>query len=102
MPFEAMTSFQRVLTALSLKEADRVPLMLPLTTQGAEEMGVPLKDYFQSPALIAEAQLRFHESYHNDYLNGSTYAVAEYEAFGGDTLFYNRPPQCRATLAAYA
>jgi uroporphyrinogen decarboxylase len=92
MPFEAMTSFQRVLAALSLKEADRVPLMLPLTTQGAEEMGVPLKDYFQSPTLIAEAQLRFHERYHNDYLNGSTYAVAEYEAFGGDTLYYNRAP----------
>lgn len=92
MPTEEMTSFQRVLTTLSLTEPDRVPLFLPLTAQGATEMCVPLRDYFHAPDLIAEAQLRFRERYHNDFLSGFTYAAAEYEAFGGDALFYDHAP----------
>ena len=92
MPPDEMTSLQRVLTALSLKEPDRVPLFLLPTVQGAVEMGAPLKDYFHAPGLMAEAQVRFRERYRNDCLYGFTYVAAEFEAFGGDTLFYDRAP----------
>ncbi len=92
MPSDEMTSLQRVLTTLSLKEPDRVPLFLLPTTQGAAEMGVPLKDYFRAPGLMAEAQVRFRERYRNDCLYGFTYAAAEFEAFGGDIIFYDRAP----------
>ena len=92
MPPDEMTSLQRVLMTLSLKEPDRVPLFLLPTTQGAAEMGVPLKDYFHAPGLMAEAQVRFRERYRNDCLYGFTYAAAEFEAFGGDTIFYDRAP----------
>lgn len=92
MPPDAMTSMQRVLTTLNLKEPDRVPLFLLPTVQGAVEMGVPLRDYFLAPHLMAEAQVRFRERFRNDCLNGFTYAAAEAEAFGGDTQFYDRAP----------
>ena len=89
---DEMTSLQRVLTTLSLKEPDRVPLFLLPTVQGAVEMGVPLRDYFRAPGLMAEAQVRFRERYRNDCLYGFTYAAAEFEAFGGDVIFYDRAP----------
>ena len=92
MPTDEMTSMQRVLAALSLKQPDRVPLFLLPTVQGAVEMGVPLKDYFHAPGLMAEAQVRFHERYRSDCLYGFSYAAAEFEAFGGDILFYDRAP----------
>lgn len=89
---DEMTSLQRVLATLSLKEPDRVPLFLLPTVQGATEMGVPLRDYFHTPSLIAEAQVCFRERYRNDCLYGFSYAAAEFEAFGGDALFYDRAP----------
>lgn len=92
MPLDEMTSLRRVLTTLSSKEPDRVPLFLLPTVQGAVEMGVPLKDYFHAPGLMAEAQVRFRERYRNDCLYGFTYVSAELEAFGGDTIFYDRAP----------
>lgn len=92
MPPDTMTSLQRVLTALNLEEPDRVPLFLLPTTQGAVEMGVPLKHYYHAPGLMAEAQVLFRERYRNDCLYGFTYAAAEFEAFGGDAIFYDRAP----------
>ena len=92
MPPAEMTSLQRVLTTLGLKEPDRVPLFLLPTVQGAVEMGVPLKDYFHTPGLMAEAQVRFRERYRNDCLYGFTYAAAEFEAFGGSIISYGRAP----------
>lgn len=92
MAYEKMTSMQRVLTTLGLKEPDRVPLFLLPITQGAAEMGVPLKHYYHAPDLMAEAQVLFRERYRNDCLCGFTYAAAEFEAFGGDTIFYDRAP----------
>ncbi|MBI4938030.1 MAG: uroporphyrinogen decarboxylase family protein [Nitrosomonadales bacterium] len=96
---DEMTSLQRVLATLSLKEPDRVPLFLLPTVQGATEMGVPLRDYFHTPSLIAEAQVCFRERYRNDCLYGFSYAAAEFEAFGGDALFYDcAPPNAGAPV----
>lgn len=92
MPLDEMTSMQRVLTTLGLKEPDRVPLFLLPTVQGAVEMGVPLKEYFHRPGLMAEAQVRFRERYRSDCLYGLSYAAAEFEAFGGGIIFYDRAP----------
>jgi len=92
VPPDEMTSMQRVLTTLGLKEPDRVPLFLLPITQGAVEMGVLLKRYYHAPDLMAEAQVRFRERYRNDCLYGFTYAAAEFEAFGGDVIFYDRAP----------
>ena len=41
-----MTPMERVLTTLSHKEPDRVPLFLLLTMHGANELGLSIKEYF--------------------------------------------------------
>lgn len=91
-PLPQMTSMERVLTTIGLHEPDRVPLFLPLTVQGAVEMGVSPQDYFQSPRLMAEAQLRFRQRYGNDCLCAPSYAAIEFEAFGGKVHFYDCGP----------
>ncbi|TAN48226.1 MAG: methylcobamide--CoM methyltransferase MtbA [Methylococcaceae bacterium] len=87
-----MTSMQRVLTALRFQEADRVPYFLLLTMHGAREMGLPIRDYFARPDLIAEAQLRMRARYGHDCLLAFSYASAEIEAFGGEVLFFEDGP----------
>ncbi|QFY43853.1 methylcobamide--CoM methyltransferase MtbA [Candidatus Methylospira mobilis] len=91
-PHCEMTSMERVMTTIGLHEPDRVPLFLPLTVQGAAEMGVPLQEYFRSPRLMAESQLRFRQRYGNDFLCGPSYSAVEFEAFGGEVRFYDRGP----------
>ena len=92
MPNSKMTSSQRVLAALSFKEADRVPLFLLLTVHGAREMGVSIHEYFMRPDLMAEAQIRMRARYGSDCLYGFTYASAEFEAFGGESIFFEDGP----------
>lgn len=98
-----MTSMQRVLTTLGMREPDRVPLFLSLTVQGAAEMGVSVAEYFRSPRLMVEAQLRFRRRYANDLLNGFAYAAIDFEAFGGDVLFFDQgPPNAGAPIVRTA
>ena len=61
-----MNSMERVLTALSHKEPDKVPLFLLLSLYGAKEMKKSIKDYFSSPEYVVEAQLRMQKKYKND------------------------------------
>ena len=87
-----MKSIERVLTTLSHKEADRVPLFLLLSMQGAEYHNMSLKEYYNNPKAIAEAQLYFHEKYDNDVLYSFHYASIEVQAFGGDVIFREGRP----------
>ena len=80
-----MTSTERVMTALSHKEPDRVPLFLTVTMHGARELGLSIRDYFHDPEAVAEGQIRMRKKYGNDRLVGFLYAATEIEAFGGGT-----------------
>ena len=89
----SITSLERVLTTLSYKEADRVPMFLLCTFYGAKMAGVSIPQYFSAPELVAEMQLNFLQKFGNDCLFNFSYASAEIEAFGGDTIFVeNGPP----------
>ncbi len=92
MSKEKMTSMQRVLTTLEHKEPDRVPLFLLLTTHGAKELGLSIKDYFSSAANVVEGQLRLLQKYKHDCLLGFFYAPAEIEAWGGEVIYYDDGP----------
>jgi uroporphyrinogen decarboxylase len=92
MSTERMTSMQRVLTTLGHTEPDRVPLFLLLTTHGARELNVSIKDYFSKPELVVEGQLRMLERYGHDCLYAFFYASLEVEAWGGSSIFYNDGP----------
>lgn len=87
-----MTHMQRVINALSHKEADRLPFFITLTLHGAKELDMPLKEYFYNPVSVAEGQLCLQKKYDNDALYGFYYAAIETEAFGGDIIFTEDAP----------
>jgi len=87
-----MTSLQRVLTALSHKEPDRVPLFLPLTMHGAKELGISIREYFSRPDRVVEGQLRLRAKYRCDFHYSFFYAAVEAEAWGGEVIFRDDGP----------
>lgn len=90
-----MTSMQRVLTTLGHREPDRVPLFLFTIMQGANELGLSIRDYFSRPEHVIEGQLRLLEKYRGDCLSGFFYAAAEPEAFGAEVIYReDGPPNC--------
>jgi uroporphyrinogen decarboxylase len=90
---ETMTSLQRVLTSLSHKEPDRVPLFLLLTMHGAKELSLSIKDYFSRGENVAEGQIRLRKKYGHDCLYNFFYAPLEVEAWGAEVIYCeNGPP----------
>ena len=87
-----LTSLQRVLTTLSHREPDRVPLFLLATMHGAKELGLTIQDYFSRAEYVIEGQMRLLKKYHSDCLYPFFYAPLEVEAFGGATLFVEDGP----------
>ena len=63
-----MNSMQRVLTALSHKEPDRVPMFLLTTLHGAKELGLTIEEYFSRADYVAEGQMRLLKKYRSDCL----------------------------------
>jgi uroporphyrinogen decarboxylase len=86
------TSLERVLSSLSFKEPDRVPFFLLLTTHGARELSLSIKDYFSDAQAIAEGQIRMQQRYGHDCLYAFTYAAIETEAWGGSVVFSTDGP----------
>ncbi|MCR9154407.1 MAG: uroporphyrinogen decarboxylase family protein [Bacteroidetes bacterium] len=87
-----MNSLERVLTSLSHKEPDRVPLFLLFGMYGAKEANCAIQDYFRDPLLVADVQLEMASKYKSDCLYTFYYASAELEAFGGSTRFISNGP----------
>ena len=85
-----MTSLERVLTALSHKEPDKVPLFLLLSHYGAKELGISIKEYFSKPEYVLEGQMKMQAKYKTDCLFAFFYASIETEAFGGKTIFVEK------------
>jgi uroporphyrinogen decarboxylase len=87
-----MTSMERIGTALSHQEPDRVPVMLTVTMHGAKELGLSIEEYFSRPKYVIEGQLRLRRKFGHDCLNALTYGAMEYEAFGGQAVFSDDGP----------
>lgn len=92
MTHSQTTSMQRVLTTLAHREPDRVPLFLLVTTHGAKELGLPIKEYFSKAGHVVEGQLRLWEKYRHDCLYPFFYAAVEIEAWGGEVIYYDDGP----------
>lgn len=94
-----MQPLERVMTAVSFKEPDRVPLMQNFSFYGAKELGISIREYFSNPDNIVEAQVRMQKKYRNDCFYGFLYASLEHEAFGGSTIFIeDGPPNAGAPV----
>ena len=87
-----MNSLQRVLTTLSHKEPDRIPLFLMLSFYGAKELNMSIEQYYSSSDNIVEGQLKMREKYSNDCLTNFLYASLEIEAWGGEIIFREDGP----------
>ncbi len=87
-----MTAMERVLTALSHREPDRVPFFLLLTMHGAKELGLSIREYFSKAEQVVEGQLRLRAKYGHDCLYALLYGAAEAEAFGGEVIWYEDGP----------
>jgi len=87
-----MTPMERVLTAMDHKEPDRVPFFLLLTTHGAREMKMSIRDYFSNGETVAEAQLRMQAKYRHDCLFAFFHAPMEIAAWGGDIVYFDNGP----------
>jgi uroporphyrinogen decarboxylase len=82
----------RVVAALSHKEADRVPIFLLTTMHGAKELGMSLSDYFRTADNVIKGQVRLREKFHSDCYLPFFYGAIEIEAWGGDVIFYSDGP----------
>ena len=87
-----MNAYERVMTSLSHKEPDRVPIFLFLTLHGAKDQGISIEHYFSKAEHVARAQLKLQAKYQHDCLYPFFYASKEVEAFGGTTIFYEDGP----------
>lgn len=89
---ETMTSLQRVMTALSHREPDRVPLFLLVTMHGARELGIPIREYFSRAENVAEGQVRMRKKYQHDCIYAFFHAPLEVEAWGGEVIYSESGP----------
>jgi uroporphyrinogen decarboxylase len=92
MNAKEMTPIERVLTTLSHREPDRVPLFLLLTMHGAKELGLSIKDYFSKAENVVEGQVRLQKKYGTDCYYPFFYAPLEVEAFGAEVIFREDGP----------
>ncbi len=92
MKGDAMTSAERMAVAMSHREPDRVPFLLPGVMQGARELGLSIHEYFSKAKYVAEGQWRFRARYHSDALVGFMYGAVEAEAWGGEVVFRDDGP----------
>jgi uroporphyrinogen decarboxylase len=87
-----MTPIQRVLTALSHNEPDRVPMFLLLTLHGAKELGISIQEYYSKADYVVEGQVKLQKKFQNDCFYTLFHAPLETEAFGGDVIFTEDGP----------
>ncbi len=94
-----MNSLQRVLTTLSHREPDRVPMFLLTTLHGAAELGLSIETYFSRAEHVVEGQMRLLARYGSDCLYGFFHAALEHEAWGGEVIFRpDGPPNAGAPV----
>lgn len=94
-----MTALDRVVTALGRGQPDRVPLALQTTLHGGQILGMSIKAYYADPKNVVEGHIRLRDRYGSDTVPGSWYAPLEYEAWGGEVLWFDDgPPNAGAPL----
>ena len=94
-----MNSLQRVLTTLSHREPDRVPMFLLTTLHGAAELGLSIETYFSRAEHVVEGQMRLLARYGSDCLYSFFHVALEHEAWGGEVIFRpDGPPNAGAPV----
>ena len=76
------------------KIPDRVPIMGNLLEQGADELGLSIKEYYSKGEYVAEGQIKLREKYGYDNLSGYFYAGCEAQMLGCRNIIFSEtgPP----------
>jgi uroporphyrinogen-III decarboxylase len=95
-----VTGMERLTAALTGTPADRIPVFCNLLDQGAQELGMPPKQYFQKGEYVAEAQLRMRHKYGYDNLWSLFYVGKEAELMGCRKILFSDdgPPNVGETV----
>ncbi len=90
---ETMTSLERVVAAVQLKQPDRVPVIPVLMTRALKEIGARADEAHRDPELMARAKIAAWEKYGGDAVVCGTDLFVEVEALGVelDYLPYAQP-----------
>lgn len=88
-----MNGMERLNAALNGTPADRIPIFCNLLDQGAQELGVSIREYYSNGELVATGQLLMREKYGYDNLWSLFYVGREAELFGSrSTIFADDGP----------
>jgi uroporphyrinogen decarboxylase len=83
-----MTPLDILVAAVTGAPAPRIPVFCNLLDQGARELGLSQRDYYQSGENVAEGQLRMRKRFGHDNVWALSYVGKEAEFFGcRDILF---------------
>lgn len=77
-----LTPAERVFTALSYREPDKVPLLFFFSFYPAKELKISIKEYFSNPDAVVEGQLYMLKKYRGDCLYTLHYGCIELEGVG--------------------
>ncbi|MCP4215532.1 MAG: uroporphyrinogen decarboxylase [bacterium] len=83
------TGVERIACLFEGKLPDRVPVFCNLLDQGAEHMGMPIKEYYSNGQHIAEAQVQLRKKYGYDAVWGFSYMGYMAEALGCRNIIYS-------------
>ncbi len=83
-----ITGMDRLAAAIAGRAADRIPVFCNLLEQGAAEVGVSMRAFYQSPDLVAEAQLKMQARYGHDNVWSLMYVGKEAEMLGCRDILY--------------
>lgn len=84
---QTTSSYDLVAATLSFQKVDRVPVFLLLTTHGAKELGLGIKEYFSRAEYVVEGQQRLQQKYRHDCVFAFFHAGVEAECFGVESVY---------------
>lgn len=83
-----MNGIERIMSLVSGKLPDRVPVICNMLEQGARELGMDIKTYYSKGEFVARGQLALRERFGYDNLWGFFYTAKEAELLGSrGTIF---------------
>ena len=84
-----ITGMDRPIAAVKGEVSDRIPVFCNLLDQGANELGMSLKEYYSKGEYVAEGQLKMREKYGYDNLWSLFYVGKEAELLGCKNIIYS-------------
>lgn len=85
---DKMSSRERVLEALNLREPDRVPVVPFIISFAAKHAEIKFIEYCRDPEKLSKAQLAVAEDFGVDAVYVDSDAVIEAEAFGAEVVYF--------------